>query len=157
MRTLGGDTNNRPGEVPKASQGIVPTMLTRVCIGPERPASRGKSHRIGLGARGVFNKGASLRGLSGTIWPQRAMIAISTFSYTFRCKLRGRQVTSLKPQLDKSLLQPSAPLLPRARWHWAGRRLSSAPLSALPSSGPFSNSSVSMWKDGPLSLGRYIL
>ena len=61
MWALGGDTNNRSGEVPKAPQGeaIVSTgtMLTGICIGPERPALRGKSHRAGLGARGIFNEG----------------------------------------------------------------------------------------------------
>ena len=48
MQTLVGEANNRWGEVPKASQGEadVPTMVTRVCIGPKRPVSRGKSHKL---------------------------------------------------------------------------------------------------------------
>ena len=107
-------------------------IITRVCIGPERPASRGKSHRIDLDARGIFNQGASLRGLSSTIWSRSFMIAISTFSYflllaTSRCKLHASQVTSLKSQLDKWWELPTTILRPcnyaKPRWPNRGQQL----------------------------------
>ena len=77
-------------------------ILTYMCSGPRElamPAQNPRSHGAMPLPMGIFNEGASLRGLSSTILPRQFMTAISTFSCNSRRKWHVCQVASLKSPL----------------------------------------------------------